>query len=190
MKHSPILLGKLADIRTGYVFRGKIREDAAGNVSVIQNKDLTPGRVELSTLTPVSIPDRGNLWRVHKGDILLRSRGADAAVAVVAEEPPSPAIAASPLLHIRLREGAPATPPYIAWLLAQPAAQDFLRSNAIGSTIRTISKGVAERLPLELPPLEQQNLIAQIAALSTEIQHLAHLLADKEAAYINTLLNR
>lgn len=190
MKKKQILLADIAEIQTGYVFRGRLTEDPDGNVQVIQNKNLADGKVDLSGLSTVSIPARGNQWRVRRGDILLRTRGNDIGVAVVEQEPQQETIAASPLMLIRVKDAEQTDPAFLAWLLAQPAAQAHLNFFAQGTSVRVINKAAAESIPLSLPDKARQQLMAEINSLSAEIRRLTHELADREAAYINTLLTR
>lgn len=190
MNPSPTTIEDIADIQTGYVFRGRLQETEGGNVQVIQNKDLADGHLNLDSLSTVSIPDRGKQWRVRKGDIILRTRGTDAAVAVIRQDPPRDTIAAAPLMVIRVTDTAKADPAFVAWQMAQPAAQEYLQLRAQGTSIRTISKAVVAKMPLELPAADRQQTVAEIAALAADIKRLTHTLADKEAAYINTLLTR
>lgn len=184
-----VKLSEVAEIQTGYVFRSKIEESPDGNVQVIRNTDLTAGHVSTASPAIVNIPDRGKQWRVRRGDIILRSRGADTAVAVVTEEPARETIVASPLLLIRVTQPEQFDPAYVAWELAQAPAQQFLEQHARGSMLRTVTKALLESTPLRPCPLARQGQIAEIAQLSAEVQRLTHELADKEAAYINTLLN-
>lgn len=181
-------LSDIAEIQTGYVFRGKVTETPDGNVQVIQSKNLADGRIDLNELSTVSIPDRGNQWRVHKGDILIRTRGNDIAVALVTEEPPRDTIAAAPLTLIRLTDTESADPAYVAWALAQPDTLAYLKSAARGTAITTISKTALARTPLLLPDIEEQRLAGEIATLSADIRRSTHRLAELEAAYINALL--
>lgn len=189
MKTRETTLGEIADIKTGYVFRGRVQEDPAGNVRVIQNKDMAAGQVNLEGVATVSVPDRGTLGRVQRGDILLRSRGTAPDVALVGQEPEKDTILASPLMRIRITDPAVADPGYVAWLLGQEAAQEYLRGSSRGSTLPVITKSEVEKLPLVLPPAAYQQRVGEIAALSAEVQRLTHELADKEAAYVSALLN-
>lgn len=182
-------LHRVADIQTGYVFRSRITEAPNGALRVIRNTDLRMGHVSLQDNVRVDIPDRGNQWRLRRGDILLRTRGQDTAVALIPKTPDEETIAAAPLTVIRVRQPETTDSAYLAWQIAQSDVQRYLNLAAQGSAIPTVNKRVIEQIPLHLPPIEEQRRIAEIATLSADLRRLTHRLADLEAAYIDSLLH-
>lgn len=190
MNKTQTILGEIADIQTGYVFRSKVQSEPNGNLRVIQSKNLADGCISRFGQSRVNIPARGKLWRVQEGDILLRSRGNDIGVAVVEDEPQEETIVAAPLMLIRVKDKEKTDPAFLAWLLSQPEAQGYLNGQARGTALPTITKAALESTPLVLPDIARQRLIAEITTLSAEIRRLTHMLADSENDYINALLTR
>lgn len=154
----------LVDIQIGYGFRAGVTPDAAGRTGVIQMKDLGDDHiVDLPGMTRVSmdVPARR---QVEQGDVVLRSRGDRSTGAIVAANP-GPALVAAPLLRLRVVDDR-LLPAYLNWYLNQPTAQAHLAKHAEGSFVKMISKQVLEDLEVEVPPLDWQESIVALAALS------------------------
>jgi hypothetical protein len=157
-------LGELVSIQMGHSFRAGVQPDSAGAVGVIQMKDLGDDRVvDLPALVRVSMDVRPGL-RVHEGDIIFRSRGDRATCAIVAAEPGC-TIVAAPLLLLRVADER-VLPAYLNWFINQPPAQAHLARRAEGSNVKMITKRVLEELEIEIPPLERQRRIVELAGLS------------------------
>src|ERR1700685_3521239 len=67
----------IAEVVTGYTFRGAIKADANGNTFVFQAKDLIRGKpfVEVNVLTKISHDGRTDAGALKKNDVLLVARG-------------------------------------------------------------------------------------------------------------------
>jgi restriction endonuclease S subunit len=74
------------------------------------------------------------------------------------------------------------------WYISQRDAQIFLTSRAKGTVQRMISKQTIEDMEVALPSLEKQQIIVELATLSTREQTLLHTLADKREQYISIVL--
>ena len=71
-----VKLKNIASVHTGYPFRARLEVVEAGNVSVIQMKDIDEySRLNVSNLVPVSLPEVKDIHLVSRGDVLFRSRG-------------------------------------------------------------------------------------------------------------------
>jgi len=174
----------LVDIQIGYGFRAGVEPDPAGLVGVIQMKDLGDDQiVDLTSLVRVSM-DVPAGRQVREGDIILRSRGDRSTCAIVAGDP-GPALVAAPLLRLRVVDDR-LLPAYLNWYINQPSAQTHFARHAEGSFVKMISKQVLEELEVEIPPLEPQHRIVELARLSQRERtlcsdiHIArgHLLTD------------
>ena len=65
----------IAEFRTGYQFREKVKPDPAGTVRVVQIKDIDPDlRIRVADLVTVSL-DRPEPYLVQAGDVLFLGRG-------------------------------------------------------------------------------------------------------------------
>lgn len=157
-------LGKLVAIQIGHSFRAGVRPDAAGAVGVIQMRDLgDDDLVDLASLVRVSMGVRPG-EQVREGDIIFRSRGDRSTCAIVTGEPGC-AVVAAPLLRLRVTDSR-LLPAYLNWFINQPPAQEHFARHAEGSNVKMISKSVLEDLDVELPSIERQRDIVELAGLS------------------------
>ncbi|MEI6727641.1 MAG: restriction endonuclease subunit S [Actinomycetes bacterium] len=167
----------LVDIQIGYGFRAGVEPDPAGLVGVIQMKDLGDDHiVDLASLVRVSM-DVPAGRQVHEGDIILRSRGDRSTCAIVVGDP-GPALVAAPLLRLRVVDDRLLSA-YLNWYINQPSAQAHFARHAEGSLVKMISTQVLEDLEVEVPPLDRQEGIVALAALS---QRERRLCSDIHAA--------
>lgn len=180
-------IGEIAEIRAGYTSRGRLECSPEGEVAIVQNKDIADGRVNLSGLERMELAAGTTMNRVHRGDIVFRTKGASFCFALVEEEPERETIVASPLSLMRVREGA-ADSAYLVWLLSQERMQAVLNSVAQGRLMKVVSKAALEKMELSLPPMEEQRRVAEIAGLSAEVCRLSHELAEMKAAYVRATL--
>jgi restriction endonuclease S subunit len=73
-------LSQIADISSGYTFRGPIENDAKGDILVLQAKNISPNQeiVETADLATISDKSLRNPYFLIHNDILLVSRGSGA----------------------------------------------------------------------------------------------------------------
>jgi restriction endonuclease S subunit len=174
----------------GYSFRARLDAVAAGDVSVIQMKDLRDDHtVDLGALVKINMREVKAHHLVRKGDLILRSRGLVTTSAIVVEELDN-AVVAAPLLRIRIDHPGRVLPEYLNWYINQREAQQFLDSRAIGTAQKMIGKEALDQLEVFLPSLERQQLIVDMASLSAREHDLLHALAEKRKQYISKLLMR
>lgn len=168
-------LGDVATISSGLTARERLDPTTRG-VLAIQMGDLSTGsQFQVRGMGRVLSPHPRYL--VSRGDVLLRSRGHATTAWAVPDNLPEPAVAVLPLFIIR-----PSTdiydPDFLAWWLNQADAQTHLRRAAQGQSIQMVSKAALESVPLQLPPLAQQRLIAGAAHLAAREAQLMHRLAE------------
>lgn len=165
-----VRLADVAQVRTGFSFRGKVDDDPAGDVAVLQTKDVDA----TGHLTPtdcIHIKD-GPAYAGHflePGDVVVQSRGNAFPAGQV--EAPFHGIAAIGL-HV-VRPSPKLLPAYLAWLLNHPTMQAMLSGMAHGSRIPFLSKASLAELRIPLPSLETQHRITSVAALQQEVDRLA-----------------
>lgn len=171
-----MLLADVARVSSGLTVRERLGV-SSGGILAIQMADLSAGR-------GLDYPKMARILRPHprylvsRGDVLLRSRGNVTTAWAVPEDLAEPAVAILPLFIIRSSTStAIYDPDFLAWWLNQPGAQTHLRRAAQGQSIQMVSKTALESVPLQLPPLAQQRLIAAAADLATREEQLMHRLA-------------
>jgi hypothetical protein len=168
-------LADVARITSGLTVRERL-STSNGGVLAIQMADLSIDS-DLEVCGMARIPSPHPRYRVSRGDVLLRSRGQATIAWAVPVDLAEPAVAVLPLFIIR-----PTTdiynPDFLAWWLNQPDSQTHLRRAAQGQSIQMVAKATLESVPLQLPSLAQQRLIADAAQLATRESKLMHRLAE------------
>ena len=180
-------LRRRADIRTGYPFRSRLEHDPAGNVVVIQMKDID----DASLLHPenaikVSLPEGKERHLLRTGDLVFRSRGRTNSVALVAEGMGA-AVLAAPMLLIRPHDILPA---YLNWYLNTPDTQATLATMSEGTSVRMISKDALQALDVPVPGMARQRQIVEIASLAQQEQAIAAEIAAHRKRLADGLLMR
>lgn len=182
-----VKLKEIASVRTGYPFRSKVERDPEGTVGVIQMKDIDDyNRLDLSDVYKVQLEDLSEQHLLQQYDLLFRSRGVTNTTALVTEKI-EPFVAASPLMVIRV-QSKNVNPEYLAWYLNKPCGQKQINRLAEGTSQLMVSKSAFAELVIDLPPLETQKVITEIAALSQREQQLMNELAQKRNVYIDAVL--
>lgn len=162
-------LGDMAEIQMGYPFRSRLEHDPAGDVAVVQMKDIDDTNLlHLEDATRVTLPRGKARHLLCTGDLLFRSRGRSNGVAQVLEGI-GPAVLAAPMLLIRPRRVLPA---YLCWYLNAPATQAQLAALARGTSVQMISAEAMKSLAVPLPPPATQKRIAELAALAEQERSL------------------
>jgi len=185
-------VSQISDISAGYQFRGRVQPDAAGNVAVLQVKDLkgdglhnSIDRASLATVTFEKDPSR---YLLSSGDVLFLSRGSRVFATAFKDVPPNVII---PNYFYRLRpkraDSAATTvlPEYLAWYLNSPKAQAQLRLVHAGSHMPVVSMNDFLDLTIDVPPLSVQQSIVAVAALAQREQQLLRELLNLKKQLID-----
>ncbi len=164
-----LILGNIAELRSGYTFRGGVNLQPEGNTQVYMARDvIEDGRLPLATI------DYANPSAyLATGDVLLSIR--DNFQAMVADKHDRPAVAAAAVMVIRLQSG-PLLPQYIALYFNSAQGQHALRGLATGSAIKTVTKAKLQGLAIPAISLEQQS---RLISLSKNISQQQELLQQR-----------
>lgn len=185
-----LLLSEIADIRMGLTLRGAdaARRTVEGGPHYVRISDLTESGdlhiAEIHPLDPGQASDPRH--RVKPGDILLANRGTRMTAALVPEG--LDAVAGSQLFVISPRLPG-ILPSYLHTFLNLQTTQDHLRSHARGTYVQTLSIANLRKLPVPLPPLETQEIVASLSELVTVERQLLEKLTRKRAKLIEAALN-
>jgi hypothetical protein len=173
----------IADIRSGFQFRGKIEPDPDGEVSVIQIKDFDDDRqLQPQEVDRIVFERDPEPYRVEPGDVLFLSRG-HRLFATTIDEPPQDAIATGYFFIMRMNNER-VRPDYLAWYINSRSAQKIINTLKRGAHIPLISRGDIETLPIEMPPLEIQEKIVALDALARRERRLLAKLNSKRTELI------
>ncbi|NBW35871.1 MAG: restriction endonuclease subunit S [Cytophagia bacterium] len=183
MKHSEKLV-KIASIRTGYTFRGKIEPEKGGDLYVFQPRDIEN---ELIKIQPITIHS-GSIKSVEThvlmdGDLLMPNKGLRFSTLLFRHDQKS--IASSSFFVIS-PDKAVVLPEYLQWFLRQPVSLNYLESSITGSTIPTMTKRSLENIMIDIPSISTQIEIVKKIQLVNLERNLLESLILKRQEYINS----
>ena len=186
-------LGKIANIRNGYQFRGKVapvelpggapRHLPPGIVRVIQIKDIDADRrLRTDDLVLVKIDGGQEKYEARQGDVLFLARG-HRLFATAITEPISGAIATGYFYILRPKMKT-ILPRYLAWYINQPPFQAVLRTFMKGTHQPLVSRKDIEDLEVQIPPLSVQEAIVELDDLEVIEQRLLAALQEKRSQLV------
>lgn len=168
------ILRDIALAQLGYSFREGISPDPTAPVRVVQMRDLRDDHVvDSANLDRVDLDPPANQW-LQRGDILVSSRG-EAVTSAIIDADVDAAIAAAPLLRVRVASRS-ILPQYLNWIINQEPSQAYFAKNIEGSNVKMISRRALEELPIEVPPVEQQEKVIQLAGLAAREKRLVEVI--------------
>lgn len=175
-------LADVADVRTGYPFRGKVWDDPAGNLAVVQIKDISDvGHLKPDGCLRIAEESAHTKHLLRQGDVLLQSRGINFPSGVV--DMPIHGIAALGL-HVIRPDVRQVLPEYVAWVMNQPSSREALKNMARGSSVPFVSKQDLAEFQLPVPSLKMQHQIVEVARLEREVTLLSVKLHKLRTEYI------
>jgi hypothetical protein len=174
-----IPLGAVVDLRLGYPFRGAIKDAPNGPVAVVTIKGLDPDHgIDWSVFPRTTLTGRKQPDWLRAGDVLFAARGGRN-FATCLSEVPVQAVCAPQFYLLRVKRNV--RPNYLAWYINQAPAQKYFTQSAEGTLVQSIRRSVLEALPVPVPSLERQDLIARLyEAVRREKQLTEQLLHNRE----------
>jgi len=168
MEERHVVLSSIATIDAGLSFRSRVEDSATGSLKIVQQKDLSEdtATVDTTNLYTISPPPRLDLakYGLKDGDIIIRTRG-NKPLATIVRDLPGTAIAAAPLVRVRISSEA-VLADYLVWFLnSQKAAEYFVR-NAKGSGVKLIDKATIAGISIPALSMGRQNAIAEVFMLA------------------------
>ncbi len=177
-------LSDIADVQLGHVFRGKVEPDAAGNVRVIQVKDMADdGRLLADNLVSVRLDRSPEPYRVRHGDVLFLGRGARQSAGVV-DLPLEDTIASGYFFILRIRRP-DVRSEFLAWYLRQPSFLNALRPYVRGTHMPVVSADDLRCMPIELPPLAAQRALVALQELGRRERQLCEALYETRSKLLH-----
>ena len=189
-------LANLVDISLGYPFRGKINESLGSSVLAVQMRDASSKKgVDWSTCKSVVLEGKKGPDWLKPGDILLATRGSSNYAVLIESAPPDGMTAvATPHFYVLRAKQASILPGYLHWWLNQRPSQRHFETQAEGTHTKSIRRAVLEEVPIVVPPLEEQQMLAGLsAAMNQQNSLLNQQLANNKAlqtAIAGDLLNK
>lgn len=189
------ILCEVADVFSGYPFRGAIPADENGDVHVVQVRDTRDtGEVFQDEMVKVILPGKKPPNWLLPGDVLFISKSVKHFSALVEDLPVK--TVCSPhffLIRVKTEYQNRVKPEFICWQLNQLPAQRYFSTTAEGSLNLIVRKQVLENTPIKLLDIKEQQLIANMHKCAIkERTALLQLIENKDkeqAAIALKLLN-
>lgn len=182
------LLNTIADIRAGHTFRGRIDEDPAGNIPVLQIKDLKDRAMLTADQLPrINWQSAKAITNVQLGDIVLPARGEYYRAAALQGD--EPVIATSQLFVLRLTSK-DITPEYLGWYMNQRVAQNYFLTHRSGTSMPMLNKQSLGALPVVVPPLATQEKIVSVQRCWEQEKQLTEQLLTNREKMLNGIFQQ
>lgn len=183
--NSDVLAG-VASISAGYPFRGKIDALPEGEVAVIQMRNTDPDTgIDWDGLSRVELPRPSPKAFLGPDDIILSTRGGRN-FSYHIEGRDQQVVCSPHFFVIRVRTSA-ILPQFLAWQMKQKPAQDYFAAGATGSYILNLTREVVENLPIAIPPLTQQQHIANLDLAVRNERAILTQLIDNRASEMTAI---
>ena len=177
---------EIASIQTGTYAQSVIN----GDIIYLQSKHFNENGQLRSKLHPEVLRDNISERHILKpGNVLFAAKGTKN-FATLFEEKNDPAIASTSFFVIRLKKfiNEIILPEYLVWFLNHSRTQNYLKGNAIGTSIASISKSVLSDLEISIPDLKTQDCIIKIANLRMKEKALLQQLENLRESQIQQLI--
>ncbi|MCU7837946.1 MAG: restriction endonuclease subunit S [Candidatus Thiodiazotropha sp. (ex Troendleina suluensis)] len=182
-----VRLGDVADIRSGYPFRGAVPEITDGDAAVVQIKNVdTEAGIDWTGLVQTELTGRRKPDWLQSRDILFTARG-NRNIAVYVDSAPVNAVCAPQFFLVRLKSDQQALPQFVAWQINQPNAQKYFAQSAEGTLITSIRRKVLEEMPLHLPSGEKQELVVRLCEAAQHEKNLLTELIENRKKQLNVV---
>jgi len=183
-------LESIADVQTGFPFRGKIESDPESNYRVIQGKDIQPDlSYDPKKLTRFNVPPRarpeGKL--LQKDDIIVMTR-TDSPYAVRITEALPHIVVQNSFNTIRIKSTESVLPGYLAMMLNQGLLRARIATLLKGSNIPYIRIEDLRNLSIPLPSIERQQQLTELEAAFRHEQNLHRQLETERQALLDALI--
>lgn len=174
------ILQDLAVVSAGYPLRGAVDALAAGDVAVIQMRNVDPDTgIDWVAARRITLPSKRETSFLAPGDIIFTTRGARN-LALALDVIPGKAVCSPHFFVLRVNDPVRLTPEFLAWQMNQLPAQQYFQREATGSHILNIRREAIENLPLAVPSLARQQAITALAkAASAERAALTKLINNR-----------
>jgi len=155
-----MLIKDITNIQTGFF----AKPAGIGELVYLQSKHFDEHGQLHSVLHPDLVAEGiSEKHLLRDGDVLFAAKGTKNFAAIF-EKHNEPSVASTSFFVIRPTDKK-VLPQYLAWFLNNHTTQTLLKSQAIGTSIPSISKHVLENLEITVPGMETQKAILQIIKL-------------------------
>lgn len=155
-------LGDVCDILAGPSgARLALEPRTSSNIPVVVPRDLRNNKIaeDGSTAVAPRLVDELSRYRLSSGDVVC-SRTGDLGRQALAGKAQEGWLVGTGCLRLRVRD--PISAPYLTYYLGHPAVRGWTNRNATGSAILSLNTKTLGLLPVVLPPLAIQSVVAEV----------------------------
>jgi len=157
-------LKELAEIKSGYLFRFRLRSDKDGDIKVVQLKDVDQkGVLNIDGIYSVDFDPSKRTEFLRKGDVLFKAKS-NKHVAAVFDSDMENVIATVHYFILRVKK-AYILPEFLRWYINEKPAQKYFDFSAAGTRIPIINKKALEGLEIPSIQIEKQKQIVAVCEL-------------------------
>ena len=167
-----------------------LKNEPQGEVFYLQVKDFNSNCeiADWEKLKPTLTYDTRTLDHLLKdGDLLFAAKGTFN-FCVIYNKEIGEAVASSSFIVIRIWNTNQVLPEYLAWFFNHPQTMQYLKLNAKGTAILSISKATIENMDMYIPSIEKQKQIVQLANLQKHEKWLREEITRRRETFIDNLL--
>lgn len=187
--HKNNVLGRLASIAAGYPFRGKIDALPEGDVSVIQMRNTDPeAGIDWAALSRIDLPRPSAKSLLRAGDIILSTRGGRNFPYFIEKQ--AEHVVCSPHFFVIRAKTNEILPQFLAWQMRQRPTQDYFTAGSTGSYILNLKRDVVENLPITIPPIAEQQRIADLDDAAQAERKILTRLIENRNTEMNAIAQR
>ncbi len=181
MEHKIKKLEELAEISSGFQFRGAIKADPEGDVAVVQMSSIEIDKpIPWEDLDMVFLPTGSRPRYLKEGDLLFSARGLTNFAVVCCELPSNLQIVASQHFFLIRPLNEEIIPEFLSWQINQKPVQSKLEMISSGMTQKAIPLRELKTIPIVVPPVEhQKKLVALHQHVIREKAALEELISNR-----------
>lgn len=153
-------LNNIADIATGYPFRGKIESSTIG-APVIQMKDIKDKKVQWETILRSDLGGHSTHY-LQENDLLCAGKARNNYF-ILLDELKEPTVCSPHFFRLRVKDPHRILPQYLSWLLNSDMIQNRLQAEQVGTTTFSIRKETLQKLTIPIPPIREQAHLMELA---------------------------
>ena len=190
MREESCTIGDTANIRAGCAYRGAESKLPEGDIPFVgyRNVDIENG-IDWPEVARVKLDLKRDPHWLEDGDILFASRGMNTYAYPVVNPPPK-ATCSPQFFVVTPKRSSFLSSEFLAWQINQAPAQSYLSRFADASTIRNIRRDVLSKMPISIPSMERQIIIANFAKAARRTQQIHRALIDNTALELSALAHQ
>lgn len=183
-----MILNKIADIRSGYTFRGKVDEKPGSGIRMLQIRDVRDNKIiQDRDLVEIEWKGNQNIPTIEQGDIAIIARGISNNAALM--NGTEKVVPSNQLLVLSVKSKE-VLPEYLCWWLNRPSTQVTLTGCHAGTSIPSLSKKELSGISIPVPDISIQNKILGLFKLQLQEKNLYERLLKNREIMLEGLFQR